>query len=187
MKEPDVNNHVLVGSRIREIRKRQGFTLFDIASKVGLSTSYLSQIENGKVNININNLEAIGKALDTPIVNFFLEATDGEISIVRMRERNWYDLGNKTSESLLLKSIGNLEVAVIHLEPGANTGKPSSHPGEEFCYITHGIVRLTLNGTHQYDLFEGDLIYYKSNKSHFWENISDESAELLIVNTPASY
>jgi transcriptional regulator with XRE-family HTH domain len=181
------NNLGLIGSRIREDRKRKGFTLLEISKKAELSTSYLSQIENGRVNINISILEAIGKALGTPMVNYFLETTDPEISLVRMKERRWYDLGDRVSESLLLKSPGNLEVAVIHVEPGANTGHSSSHPGEEFSYVSRGSVRITLNDEYSYDLFEGDVIYYKSDKSHRWENIGDVTAHVLIVNTPASY
>ena len=34
-----------IGSRIRELRRAQGRTLHDIASAVGISVSYLSQIE----------------------------------------------------------------------------------------------------------------------------------------------
>lgn len=187
MTELAENNLAIIGNRIREDRKRKGFTLLEIAEKIGLSTSYLSQIENGRVNINISNLEAIGKALGTPIANFFLETTDPEISVVRMKERHWYKLSENTSESLLLKSPGSLEVAVIHLELGANTGHPNSHPGEEFSYVSRGSIRITINDVRSFDLHEGDVIYYKSDKNHRWENIGDVTAHVLIVNTPASY
>jgi transcriptional regulator with XRE-family HTH domain len=187
MTESTENSHALIGGRIREDRKRKGLTLLNVAEAVGLSPSYLSQIENGKVNINISNLEAIGKALGTPIADYILDTTTPAISVVRMKERHWYDRGDRIRESLLLKSPGSLEVAVIHLEVGANSGHSSSHPGEEFSYVSRGSVRITINDTQTFDLSEGDVIYYRSDQSHGWENIGDMTAHVLIVNTPASY
>jgi transcriptional regulator with XRE-family HTH domain len=38
------------GSRIRELRKKQGISLRDFAGEVGIDFTYLSKIENGKVD-----------------------------------------------------------------------------------------------------------------------------------------
>ena len=186
MAERTEDNLVLIGARIHQGRKQKNLTLQEVSEKAGLSVSYLSQIENGKVNINISSLETISKVLEIPLANFFLEPTMPEISIVHMQERYWYALGDKASESLLIKSHKNLEVAVIHIQPGADTGHPSSHPGEEFSYISRGSVRMTIN-EQSFDLFEGDVIYYQSDMQHSWKNIGESTAQILIVNTPASY
>jgi transcriptional regulator with XRE-family HTH domain len=180
------DNLGLIGARIRQERKQKGLTLQEVSEKAGLSVSYLSQIENGRVNINISSLENISKVLETPLAIFFLEPAIPEISIVHMNERHWYPLGDNSFESLLIKSHKNLEVAVIHIEPGADTGQPSSHPGEEFSYISRGSVCMTINGQ-SFDLLEGDVIYYQSDMQHSWKNLGDAVAHVLIVNTPASY
>ncbi len=187
MAEQITDNIALIGGRIREDRKHKGLTLLEVAEMAGLSVSYLSQIENGKVNINISILEAISKALGTTMASYFLDAANPEVSLVRKMERRWYGLGNNAIESLLIKSRGNLEVAVIHIEPHGNTGHPSSHQGEEFSYVSRGSVRMILNDRESFDLNEGDVIYYQSDVSHKWENIGDITAEVLIINTPATY
>lgn len=187
MPEIDLDNNIIIGARIRDDRKRKGLTLQEVADKTGLSTPYLSQIENGKVNINIANLEVISKALETPMVSYFIDDNNQDIKIVQKKERKWYSLTENAEESLLIKSAGNLEIAVIHIRPGANSGKPDSHPGEEFSYVSRGKVRMVLNNGQIAELEEGDVIYYKSDSPHFWENIGDITAEVLVVNTPATY
>lgn len=52
-----------LGSRIREARKRIDITQEDLAYKTGITTPYLSQIENGKKKISLPVLMRISKAL----------------------------------------------------------------------------------------------------------------------------
>lgn len=187
MSELLVNQVAQIGQRIREERKRKGLTLQEISKQVGLSAPYLSQIENGHVNINISSLEKISKALGTPLVNFFVNNQDQEISVIRQAERRWFALGEKAVESLLVKSRRSLEICVIRLKPGSDTVQVSSHQGEEFSYIIKGKVRMVLNGSQIFDLNVGDIIYYNSEIDHLWQNIDIENAEVLVVNTPATY
>ena len=62
---------VQVGKRIREWRKKRGFTLEDLGSRIDRSPAYLSQIERGKVNINISILDVIARELSIPLIDFF--------------------------------------------------------------------------------------------------------------------
>ena len=188
MVEPVDEQIQQIGIRIRETRKQKGFTLQELANLVGLSVPYLSQIENGRVNINIVNLESIARALDKPLINFFVNGSPPDsVSVIRQSERRWFALGEKASESLLVKSRSNFEIFVIHLEPGSDTVQDSIHQGEEFSYVIKGKVRVTLKNTNIYDLSEGDIIYYKSDIPHLWQNLGDESVEILVANTPATY
>jgi len=53
-----------LGSRVCECRHRLGLTQSELGRAVGLTTSYISQIENGKkTNISRNNLEKLAEAL----------------------------------------------------------------------------------------------------------------------------
>ena len=45
-----------VGERIRVLRKKRGLTLQQFGEKAGISTSYLSQIENARTNVNLTTL-----------------------------------------------------------------------------------------------------------------------------------
>jgi len=47
------------GLRLRQLRVRNGWTQVQLAEKLGLDRSYLADVERGKRNISIVNLEVI--------------------------------------------------------------------------------------------------------------------------------
>ena len=51
--------HDTIGTTLKSIRKDRGFTLEDIHVKVDISVPYLSEVENDKVNISYQKLEAL--------------------------------------------------------------------------------------------------------------------------------
>lgn len=52
--------------RIRELRKDRGLTLEQLASKIGVSTPHLSEVERGKKNLNNHLIERLALALGVP-------------------------------------------------------------------------------------------------------------------------
>lgn len=51
------------GVRLRQLRMRKGLTQVQLAERLGLDRSYLADIERGKRNVSIVNLEIIAKGL----------------------------------------------------------------------------------------------------------------------------
>jgi transcriptional regulator with XRE-family HTH domain len=47
------------GKRLRALRKKHGWTQETLAHKLGLDRTYLSDIENGRMNVSLVNLETI--------------------------------------------------------------------------------------------------------------------------------
>ena len=52
-----------LGERIRKLRKKRGWTQVEMAEKVGIDRSFLADVERGKRNISILNVELIAKGL----------------------------------------------------------------------------------------------------------------------------
>jgi transcriptional regulator with XRE-family HTH domain len=52
---------VRLGNRIQKLRKRRGWTQVVMAEKIGLDRSFIADVERGKRNISILNLEIIAK------------------------------------------------------------------------------------------------------------------------------
>jgi transcriptional regulator with XRE-family HTH domain len=50
-----------LGDRIRKLRKLRGWTQTVMAEKVGIDRSFLADVERGKRNISILNLDIIAK------------------------------------------------------------------------------------------------------------------------------
>ena len=58
------NIKLMLGKRIKEIRKRRGFTQEKLAELAGIETPSMSNIENGKNYPNHETLEKISAALN---------------------------------------------------------------------------------------------------------------------------
>ena len=56
-----------LGEKIKKIRNGKSFSLRDLAGKVDLSASFLSQIEQGKASPSIENLKKIANCLDVRV------------------------------------------------------------------------------------------------------------------------
>jgi len=66
----------MIGERIKKLRLQKGLNQVDIYTKIGLSSSYYSEIENGKKNVTIETLEKICKVLDISMSEFFADDTE---------------------------------------------------------------------------------------------------------------
>lgn len=69
-----------VGNAVRLIRKNKNLNQTDFAEYVGISQTYLSQIETNQRNPNISILEKIGEKLGIPVpVIMFLSLEEGDV------------------------------------------------------------------------------------------------------------
>lgn len=187
MPEHNGNQLTNIGEKIRSLRKKKDLTLNELAALSGLSAPFLSQIENARVNVNINTLTEICNALDVSIVSLFNEEKPSNVRVIKRESRQWYPLEGRSVESFLLNLKSNVELSVIRLPPGENTGVSNKHPGDEVCFVLKGSIRTILNDETTFELVESDMIYYDSEIPHRWENTGEEIAEFIVINTPATY
>jgi transcriptional regulator with XRE-family HTH domain len=60
-----------LGVRIKSLRKKRGWTQAIMAEKVGIDRSFLADVERGKRNISILNLELIAKGFKVSLSQLF--------------------------------------------------------------------------------------------------------------------
>ena len=65
-----------LGLKIREARRQRMLTLQELAGKVGLTASHISQIERGLTSPSVSALLGIAGALDLPMEHFFAHEKD---------------------------------------------------------------------------------------------------------------
>jgi transcriptional regulator with XRE-family HTH domain len=58
---------ILLGKRIREVRKARQWRQIDLAAHSGLNVIYISDVENGRKEICIRTLQAIATAYDMSV------------------------------------------------------------------------------------------------------------------------
>lgn len=69
-----------LGNTINSIRKQKGIRQGELADRIGLTQTYLSQIENNKRDPNLATLKKIGDALSMPLpILFFLALDESDI------------------------------------------------------------------------------------------------------------
>lgn len=58
------------GERVRSLRKRAGWTQVELAERLGLDRSYLADIERGRRNVSLRNLDLIAKGFGLTLSQF---------------------------------------------------------------------------------------------------------------------
>lgn len=67
----NTDNNSIIGQNVRDIRKHINLTQEDFAEKLGKNPQFISQIENGKVGISLDNAINICNVANCSSVNLF--------------------------------------------------------------------------------------------------------------------
>ncbi len=195
-----------LGKKLREVRKRKGLTLQQVASGAGVSKSFISQIESGATKPSIASLKKVGDVLGIPIAALFEEeaanggpggdaVAEGEagvradVRVVRRNRRKMLVWPDSEGETYLLTPDlqRKLEVTLSTYLPGYETGLEAyTHVGEEFGFVLEGRCEITV-GDQVYELEEGDSIYYQSHIPHKMRVLGDRPVKTIWVITPPSF
>ena len=177
-----------LGPKLRAKRKSFDLSLKQLSNITGFPASYLSMVENGKVDPSLSRLKKIAKGLETTIVGLFQELSSPDV-IVRSKDRRCAEFSNsKTRIEILVPPLPEkqMDARLAIVYPGGSSGGFYCHPGEEFGFLLKGRLQLTVSGN-TYDLLEGDSFYFLSTENHSFKNAAKEEAVVLWVNHPPSW
>lgn len=88
-----------LGNQIKNTRKQKGLTQAEFALSVGITQTYLSQIESNLKEPNLSTLKSISEGLDLPLpILFFLSMTEDD---VRPNKRNAFKIVSPSVNSLV--------------------------------------------------------------------------------------
>jgi transcriptional regulator with XRE-family HTH domain len=182
-----------IGTTVRATRRLQGMTVEALASRAGVSTGALSQLERGQGNPSLQTLQRLAAALSIPLVQLLQGAAEPEHHVVRA------GLGPRLPPSkddtrevqvlreLLTPSSGRLQVIRSEVPPGfTNEGRSFRHLGHECVVVLSG--RLTVSiGQEIVDLSQGDAITYDCTAAHWWANPGTQTTVVLGAVTPLPF
>ena len=175
-----------LGAGIRAERLRQNLTLAQLAERAGLSASAVSQIERGVTDPSIGSLRRIASALQVPFFQFLLERESPD-PVVRKNDRRTITFPNRALQyQLLTPNLGGpFEVLAMDVAPGAASGDEAlGHDSDECMLVLNGEVDVEIAGQ-SYPLCTGDSIVIQRNAPHRVVNHGAQSAEVLMVISPA--
>lgn len=178
----------MLGVKIRRKRIEKDMSLKELAEKVGLTASFLSQVERELAEPSITSLRKIAEALDVPIFYFLLDH-ESHSPVVRKSQRKVlrFPQSHLTYELLSPDLNRQMEVFIARIDPGAYGGEEASaHPGEECILILQGQMEITI-GEDTYFLDEGDSIYYFASIPHILKNCGKNILVFLSAITPPQF
>lgn len=150
-----------IGRRIRAERLRRGLTLSDVAAKVGVTPSALSQLERGRFNPTLATLKAIGEALNLTIGNLFAAVPAGNGAVLRRGRHRRLSPRKGIRYYLLTPDLaGHVEFLLAIYDVGASTGEePFAYPAEQCGFVLEGVAEVHL-GQSVHRLRAGDSIRF---------------------------
>jgi len=175
-----------IGERIKRKREEAGFQLNELAKKVGISSSALSQIENAKAFPTIITLKHIAENLDTTVGELIGENEQNDFPLIRKKESNLIYTNEfgadvfSLSNQMLNKQMDTFMIRFP--EKSNSVGLFSKHSGQIYCYLIKGELVFELD--HQtFNMEEGDSVYFNSRRNFRFLNSSKYTAELLCVTS----
>jgi transcriptional regulator with XRE-family HTH domain len=183
-----------VGSRLREQRERLGLTLRELARRVGVSPSLVSQIELDRVNPSVGTLYALVTALGMTMSDVFgdpprmepvvrwLGGSDGLAK--RPETRPAINLASGVRwERLTRDADRDVEFLYVVYSVGSESCPEDAlmtHGGKEYGYVISGTLGVRV-GFDEDQLRPGDSIDFDSSSPHRLWAIGDEPVYAIWV------
>jgi transcriptional regulator with XRE-family HTH domain len=84
--ENEPNIREIFASKLREYRRKCGFTQEKLAEIVGISTHYLAMLETGRNFVTSETLERLAAALEIPVFELFVSEQSPRIELEQLRQ-----------------------------------------------------------------------------------------------------
>lgn len=177
-----------LGQKLRALRKSRGLSLKQLAETVGCSASYLSMVENEKLNPSVSRLKLIAEGLGSTIIELFQGPRPQEVIIRRIERPRVAFPGSRLKIEILAPQNPTkaMDARLAIVEPGGGSEGDYRHSGEEFGLVLSGTLDLTVEGV-TYQVHEGDSFYFQSTKDHRFRNAGVQEAVVVWVNHPPSW
>jgi len=177
-----------IGERIKRLRLKKSMGLVELGKHTGLSASFLSQLETGRVVPTLRNLARIAMVFSKDLSYFFESEPTALFRIHRRKERVRMPQTGVDQPTYFFESLGYM-VPDRHMDPyfaefipitRDTPPKAHMHPGYEFLYLLDGELCLH-HGDQQCNLEVGDAVYFDAGTPHSYECMGKKPAGAIIV------
>ncbi len=184
----DVITEKRIGERIKHLRLKKSMGLVELGRHTGLSASFLSQLETGRVVPTLRNLARIAMVFSKDLSYFFDPEPQTLFRVHRGNARVRLPQTGVADPTYYFESLGYL-VPDRQLDPYFAEFLPHKadrelrshqHVGAEFLYILTGRLDVQ-HGDVTHHIEAGDAAYFDANTTHSYVCAGDEPATALIV------
>jgi transcriptional regulator with XRE-family HTH domain len=189
-----------LGPRLRSIRLEQGIGLRELARRLELSPSSISQIETGKIRPSVRTLYALASEYRVPVDEILFDdagareghaappgapkAPEPALAVQRAADRPAIALQSGVRwERLMFWADEDVEFLEATYEAGGASSPDDSfvrHNGHEFGVVLSGTLKVVV-GFEEFVLNAGDSITFPSSTPHRLRNDGNETVHAVWV------
>lgn len=177
-----------IGERIKHLRLKKSMGLVELGRHTGLSASFLSQLETGRVVPTLRNLARISMVFSKDLSYFFEAEPQTLFRVHRRKERVRMPQTGADDPAYFFESLGYL-VPDRQLDPyfaeflpakAGRVPRPHQHAGCEFLYLLSGALDVR-HGETTHHIEAGDAIYFDAETTHSYVCSGETPAKAVIV------
>jgi transcriptional regulator with XRE-family HTH domain len=177
-----------IGERIRRLRLKRSMGLVELGRQTGLSASFLSQLETGRVVPTLRNLARVAMVFGRDLSYFFEPEPHPLFRVHRRSERVRLPQSGVDDPTYYFESLAymvpdrQLDPYFAEFVPAKRTAeiRPHVHPGYEFLYLLQGDLEIR-HGDRTHALEAGDSVYFDAATPHAYRCAGSTAAVALIV------
>lgn len=163
-----------LGTKLRAARQEKGWTLDELASKAGMSSSTLSRLESGKRQASLELLLPLTRQLGIRIDDL-LDEPDRDPKVRRpATTRNGMIVAPLTREE------SDVRAFKLTYPAAAEAAELQVHEGHEWVYVLSGELELTLGDT-VHRLTQGEAAEFDTNTPHQMRAAGSRRCEVISI------
>ncbi|MFZ0661951.1 MAG: XRE family transcriptional regulator [Acidobacteriaceae bacterium] len=177
-----------IGERIKRLRLKRSMGLVELGKHTGLSASFLSQLETGRVVPTLRNLARIAMVFNKDLSYFFEPEAHTLFRVHKKNERMRLPQTGVENPTYFFESLAYM-VPDRHLDPyyaefvptkDPGSIRPHVHPGYEFLFLLEGDLEIR-HGDKVNLVESGDAVYFDASTPHSYRCVGNSHAVALIV------
>jgi transcriptional regulator with XRE-family HTH domain len=173
-----------IGTRLKEERIRTGMNQKELADKVNLTPSFLSQLENNQVSPSLSTYLQLCRALGID-PGLLLDGGPERTAapwLVR-RQELFSRVPVREDYARIYEAVTGKKVSarIVVLPPGVAMNRHFFyHKDEELVFVLEGNISVMIEGREEH-ISTGDMIHLQESFPSHWKNEGGDEAKLLIV------
>jgi transcriptional regulator with XRE-family HTH domain len=177
-----------IGERIKHLRLKKSMGLVELGRHTGLSASFLSQLETGRVVPTLRNLARISMVFSKDLSYFFEPEPQTLFRVHRAKDRVRLPQSGAADPAYYFESLGYMVpdrqldpyfAEFLPLKKGRET-RAHQHVGCEFLILLTGRLDIQ-HGDVTHHIEAGDAVYFDADTTHSYNCSGDQSATAVIV------
>jgi len=181
---------LVLGERVRELRKARNWTLEQAAQRAGLARSTLSKIENQQMSPTFDAVKKLAEGLGISIPQLFTPPKTGQVmarmALTKAGEGKPH-LTATYEHELLAPNLTRKQMlpyrARVRARDIAEFDGWVRHDGEEFLLVLSGVIMFYTEFYEPVEMRRGDSAYYDAAMGHNVISTSQEDAMILWVTS----